>query len=146
MVVSESGKAKAPCCCIGDSECGVRIERSTEPNDNDMLDGGNPVLSSCHSNPVHEREGEIQKPSIRPRHVRWKRGSDACCDQFEDYSEDDDSCFLKKKRNPDDDEDPWTYCGKRLQALQFPLGGFGAFLLSSLFYWCLAFESLIHLQ
>ena len=127
MVVSELGKAKAPCCCIGDSECGVRTERSTEPNDNDILDGGNPVFSNCHSDTVRGREGEFQKPSIRPRHVRWKRGSDACCDQFEDYSEDDDSCFLQTKVNPDDDEDPWTYNGIRLQALQFPLGGFGAF-------------------
>ena len=77
----------------------------------------------------------------------WKRGAHNVYDQYQDYSDESTEeshpffCHQKVKgdanstipmddNSSDDDENPWTYSGKRLQALQFPLGGFGAFLFS----------------
>jgi hypothetical protein len=53
----------------------------------------------------------------------YKRAPNAQ-DQFASYHDDDDDDFGRQRSNIQQ-EDPWTYSGKRLQALQFPLGGFG---------------------
>ena len=82
--------------------------------------------------PTSDKDHKIVVPALATK-KDWKRAPNGQ-DQFEAYPDYDDGlendlsherCNIEKNNTEQEQGDPWVYDGKSLQALEFPLGGFG---------------------
>ena len=138
-----NGKDYSPCCrgngnggngssCKGKAKTALTTSSKPHSSTSSVCCKSDFPISSV--SPVGKGSAETKSMTAIDSHPisigNWKKSPNGICDQFEGY--DDEHAGINSEVSEDGDghdadDDPWTYSGKRLQALQFPLGGFGTY-------------------
>lgn len=126
--MKKNNKERSPCCNGNDNVttcCGSK--NGSDGGDIKGCKGKTTILREAveEKNPT-----EISNENEPVPIGNWKQSPNGICNQFEDYHHHNgdkvgSDTINYTARDGDDDNDPWTYSGKKLQALHFPLGGFG---------------------